>query len=195
MAGEPRKLANLVGFAGARLERLPWVLRILLENVLRHEPGDRASAHSVLEWLEKGTSRAEIPFHPARLLMHDTTCVPALVDIAGLRSELAEAGQDPARLNPQLPIDVSVDHSIAVDRFGTRDALQYNMAQEIQRNNERYRLLKWATQALRGVRVHPPGTGIMHTLNLERLATVVSDDEELGLSGYLDRNGQPYPHG
>lgn len=176
IAGEPRKLADLVGFAGARLERLPWVLRILLENVLRHGAGDRAGAHSVLEWLEKGSSRAEIPFYPARLLMHDTTCVPALVDIAGLRSELAEAGQDPARLNPQLPIDVSVDHSIAVDRFGTRDALQYNMAQEIQRNNERYRLLKWATRALRGVRVHPPGTGIMHTLNLERLATVVSDD-------------------
>ena len=173
---EPRQLADLVGFAGARLERLPWVLRILLENVLRHESGDRGSAHSVLEWLEKGTSRAEIPFYPARLLMHDTTCVPALVDIAGLRSELAEAGQDPARLNPQLPIDVSVDHSIAVDRFGTRDALQYNMAQEIQRNNERYRLLKWATRTLRGVRVHPPGTGIMHTMNLERLATVVSDD-------------------
>ena len=181
IAGEPRKVADLVGFAGVRLERLPWVLRILLENVLRHESGERPNgeangsrAHSILAWLETGTSSAEIPFYPARLLMHDTTCVPALVDIAGLRSELAEAGQDPGQLNPQLPIDVSVDHSIAVDRFGTPDALQYNMAQEIQRNEERYRLLKWATRALRGVRVHPPGTGIMHTLNLERLATVVT---------------------
>jgi aconitate hydratase len=181
IAGEPHKVADLVGFAGVGLERLPWVLRILLENVLRHESGERPAgeangsrAHSILAWLETGTSSAEIPFYPARLLMHDTTCVPALVDIAGLRSELAEAGQDPGRLNPRLPIDVSVDHSIAVDRFGTPDALQYNMAQEIQRNGERYRLLKWATQALRGVRVHPPGTGIMHTLNLERLATVVT---------------------
>ena len=181
IAGEPHKVADLVGFAGVGLERLPWVLRILLENVLRHESGERPAgeangsrAHSILAWLETGTSSAEIPFYPARLLMHDTTCVPALVDIAALRSELAEAGQDPGRLNPRLPIDVSVDHSIAVDRFGTPDALQYNMAQEIQRNGQRYRLLKWATQALRGVRVHPPGTGIMHTLNLERLATVVT---------------------
>ena len=176
MTGEPRKLADLVGFAGAKLERLPWVLRILLENVLRHESEDRTGASAILAWLDSGSSGAEIPFYPARLLMHDTTCVPALVDIAGLRSELAEAGRDPARLNPQLPIDVSVDHSIAVDRFGTPDALQYNMAQELQRNEERYRLLKWATRALSGVRVHPPGTGIMHTLNLERLATVVSTD-------------------
>ena len=174
IAGEPRRLADLAGFAGEKLHRLPWVLRILLENALRHDPGDLATAHPILAWLDNGTSSAEIPFHPARLLMHDTTCVPALVDIAAMRSELSEAGQDPARLNPQLPIDVSVDHSIAVDYFATPNALQRNMTQEIQRNEERYRLLKWATRALRGVRVHPPGTGIMHTMNLELLATVVT---------------------
>jgi aconitate hydratase len=174
IAGEPRRLADLAGFAGDKLQRLPWVLRILLENTLRHERGDLASARSILAWLETGTSTAEIPFYPGRLLMHDTTCVPALVDIAAMRSELAEAGHDPARLNPQLSIDVSVDHSIAVDYFGTPDALHRNMTQEIQRNEERYRLMKWATQALRGVRVHPPGTGIMHTMNLEVLATVVT---------------------
>ncbi len=174
IAGEPRKLADLAGFAGEKLNRLPWVLRILLENALRHDQGNPATAHSLLAWLETGTSSAEIPFYPGRLLMHDTTCVPALVDIAALRSELAETGHDPARLNPKLPIDVSVDHSIAVDAFGTPSALQHNMTQEIQRNQERYRLLKWATHALQGVRVHPPGTGIMHTMNLERLATVVA---------------------
>jgi aconitate hydratase len=174
IAGEPRRLADLAGFAGEPLDRLPWVLRILLENALRHDSGDLASARAILAWLKTGTSSAEIPFYPGRLLMHDTTCVPALVDIAALRSELAEGGHDPARLNPQLPIDVSVDHSIAVDYFGTPNALQLNMTQEIRRNEERYRLLKWATRALRGVRVHPPGTGIMHTLNLERLATVVT---------------------
>ena len=186
LAGKPQQLADLVGFAGDRLHRLPWVLRILLENVLRHNPGDLTAPHAILAWLESGSSGAEIPFYPGRLLMHDTTCVPALVDIAGMRSELAEAGQDPAHLNPQLPIDVSVDHSIAVDYFGTPDALQRNMAQEIQRNQERYRLLKWATHALRGVRVHPPGTGIMHTMNLERLATVVT-------SGPAAEGGWVYP--
>jgi aconitate hydratase len=174
IAGEQRKLADLAGFAGEKLQRLPWVLRILLENALRHDPGDLATVRPILAWLDKGSSSAEIPFYPARLLMHDTTCVPALVDIAAMRSELSEAGHDPARLNPQLPIDVSVDHSIAVDYFGTPNALERNMTQEIQRNAERYRLLKWATRALRGVRVHPPGTGIMHTMNLELLATVVT---------------------
>ena len=174
IAGEQRRLADLAGFAGENLQRLPWVLRILLENALRHDAGDLATARPILAWLDNGTSSAEIPFYPARLLMHDTTCVPALVDIAAMRSELAEAGHDPTRLNPQLPIDVSVDHSIAVDYFGTPNALERNMTQEIQRNEERYRLLKWATHALRGVRVHPPGTGIMHTMNLELLATVVT---------------------
>jgi aconitate hydratase len=163
--------AGLVGFAGDDLDRLPWVLRILLENALRHDA--HLPAKAILAWLETGTSQAEIPFYPARLLMHDTTCVPALVDIAAMRSELAEAGQDPSALNPRLPINVSVDHSIAVDTFGVSNALQQNMTQEIQRNAERYRLLKWATHALNGLRVHPPGTGIMHTLNLEQLATVV----------------------
>src|SRR5262249_31060069 len=97
-----------------------------------------------------------------------------LVDIAALRSTVAEAGQDPGKLNPVLPVDVSVDHSIAVDYYATPDALQRNMQREIERNAERYRLLKWATRALRGVNVHAPGTGIMHTINLERLATVVT---------------------
>ena len=174
IAGELLELADLAGFAGEKLNRLPWVLRILLENALRHDSGNTATARSILAWLETGTSSAEIPFYPGRLLMHDTTCVPALVDIAAMRSELSEAGHDPSVLNPKLPIDVSVDHSIAVDYFGTPEALQRNMAQEIQRNEERYRLLKWATRALRGVRVHPPGTGIMHTMNLELLATVVT---------------------
>jgi aconitate hydratase len=162
------------------LNRLPWVLRILLENTQRHEAREASAA--IMAWLETGTSNAEIPFYPARLLMHDTTCVPALVDIAAMRSELAEGGYDPSTLNPTLPIDVSVDHSIAVDYFGVTNALQQNMGREIQRNAERYRLLKWATHALDGLRVHPPGTGIMHTLNLEQLATVV-----------IDRDGRTYP--
>src|SRR6516164_6847658 len=113
--------------------------------------------------------------------MHDTTCGPALVDIAGMRSALAEAGGDPEQLNPVLPVDVSTDHSVAVDVFAKPDALRQNMAREFERNAERYRLMKWATSALSGVRIHPPGTGIMHTLNLEKLATVVESRDVDGV--------------
>jgi aconitate hydratase len=174
LAGELHRIVDLLAFAGDDLDRLPWTHRVLLENVLRHELRDTAAASAILSWLNVGSSHCEIPFHPGRVLMHDTTCVPALVDIAAMRSTLAEAGRDPARLNPVLPVDVSVDHSIAVDYYASPDALQRNMQREIERNAERYRLLKWATRALRGVTVHPPGTGIMHTINLERLATVVT---------------------
>jgi aconitate hydratase len=179
LVGERYLLADLPAFAGSDIDRLPWVLRMLLENVLRHEPEGRGP-QALLEWLARGSSEAEITFHPSRLLMHDTTCVPALVDIAAMRSTLAEAGVDPERLNPRLLIDVSVDHSISVDYFGTRDALSQNMHREITRNAERYRFLKWAGANLRGLRVHPPGTGIMHTINLERLATVVTTIERDG---------------
>ena len=124
-------------------------------------------------WLRDGKSNVEIPFHPARVLMHDTTCVPALVDIAAMRDAIAKGGGDPSGLSPVLPVDVSVDHSVAVDWYARRGACEHNMKREFERNVERYRLMKWATNALSGVRVHPPGTGIMHTMNLEQLATVV----------------------
>jgi aconitate hydratase len=134
----------------------------------------------VADWLATGQSEAEIPFYPTRVLMHDTTCGPALVDIAGSRSALAEAGGDPTALNPVLPVDVSTDHSIAVDYFAVSDAALRNMQRELTRNIERFRFMKWATRALRGVKVHPPGTGIMHTINLERLATVVASQTHDG---------------
>lgn len=173
--------ADLVRAAGDRLGRLPHIHRILLENVLRVAGGHAAqSTQAILDWLQTGRSEEEIPFLPRRVLMHDTTCGPALVDIAGMRAALAEAGGDPRRLNPVLPVDVSTDHSVAVDVFGTPDALRRNMERELARNTERYRLMKWATQALNGVRVHPPGTGIMHTLNMERLATVVATYDHEG---------------
>jgi aconitate hydratase len=113
--------------------------------------------------------------------MHDTTCGPALVDIAGMRNALAEAGRDPRLLNPGLPVDVSVDHSIAVDRFAVPGAVRLNMEREAGRNRERFRLMKWAQASLDNFRVHPPGTGILHSFNLEQLATVVSEREVDGV--------------
>jgi aconitate hydratase len=161
--------------AGEHLERMPYIHRILLENVLRTAGDDAPRAKAaMIEWLETGQSDVEIPFLPNRVLMHDTTCGPALVDIAGMRSALAEAGGDPALLNPVVPVDVSTDHSVAVDAFGTSAALARNMSREYERNAERYSFMKWATNTLSDFRVHPPGTGIMHTLNLERLATVAT---------------------
>jgi len=166
---------------GADFRRLPWVLRILLENVSRRDPARlEAAAAALRAWLDSGTSEAEIAFHPSRVLMHDTTCVPALVDIAAMRDAIAEAGGDPSGLSPVLPVDVSVDHSVAVDRYGGSDARSFNMRREMDRNSERYRLMKWATTALPGVKVHPPGTGIMHTINLEQLATVITIEERDG---------------
>ncbi|QRM56983.1 aconitate hydratase AcnA [Sinorhizobium sp. BG8] len=177
----PLKAIDLHRSFGPELARLPWLMRIFLENALRTGSMTEAAARQTFAgWLRNGQSDVEIPFHPTRVLMHDTTCVPALVDIAAMRDAVAEAGGDPSTLNPVLPVDVSVDHSVAVDRYGRPGARDFNMQREMERNSERYRLMKWATNALPGVRVHPPGTGIMHTMNLEQLATVISVQEIKG---------------
>jgi aconitate hydratase len=167
---------------GSDLYRLPVVLRLLLENLLRHTRGaeQETAQTALLAWLDVCSSEAEIPFQPGRVLMHDTTSTPALVDIAAMRDALHESGADPRALNPSLPVDVSVDHSLAVEAFGRADAAEQNMAHEIRRNAERYRFLRWASKALKGVRIHAPGTGIMHTINLEQLATVVTTEEREG---------------
>ncbi|KGD92866.1 aconitate hydratase AcnA [Rhizobium sp. YS-1r] len=166
---------------GEALVRMPYIHRILLENVLRTAGGNAARAKAaMIGWLKTGTSDHEIPFLPNRVLMHDTTCGPALVDIAGMRSCLTEAGGDPAQLNPVVPVDVSTDHSVAVDAFGEPFALKHNMKREYERNAERYSFMKWGTNTLTGFRVHPPGTGIMHTLNLERLATIATSQRQGG---------------
>ncbi|RDJ22211.1 aconitate hydratase AcnA [Bosea caraganae] len=177
------RIAPVARAFGEDFTRLPYLLRILVENQVRlcDNEGELEEALAAFRaWLSIGTSTAEIAFRPGRVLMHDTTCTPALVDVAGMRDAIAEAGGDPASLSPVLTVDVSVDHSVAVDRFGEPGALGHNIAREYQRNGERYRFLKWATRALKGVRVHPPGSGIMHTINLERLATVVGTVEHDG---------------
>ncbi|KAG0955598.1 hypothetical protein G6F31_012844 [Rhizopus arrhizus] len=137
-----------------------------------------AAVNALFGWLAHGTSEAEIAFQPGRVLMHDTTSTPALVDIAAMRDALAEAGVDPAVLNPVLPVDVSVDHSLAVEAYAQPDAATRNLDLELRRNAERYRFLRWASKALSNVRIHPPGTGIMHTINLEQLATVVCQGDD-----------------
>ncbi|WP_052600504.1 aconitate hydratase AcnA [Microvirga lotononidis] len=183
ITGRCYRIVDLPASAGSDLDRLPHILRIMLENALRTAGDDAPRAKAaILNWLDNGRSQEEIPFLPGRVMMHDTTCGPALVDIAGMRASLAEAGYDPRRLNPVLPVDVSTDHSLGVDVFGSPDALRRNMEREYGRNAERYRFMKWATRTLDQFRVHPPGTGIMHTLNLERLATVVTIVEQDGVS-------------
>lgn len=175
-----RRIIDLPAAAGgaATLARMPWCHRILLENLLRQPEAEarEAGRAALLGWLESGRSEAEIPFAPTRILMHDTTCGPALVDIAAMRDVLARAGGDPARLNPAVPVATSTDHSLPVDVSGIPGALAANMANEMGRNAERYRFMKWASTAVSGFRVFPPGTGIMHTINLERLATVVATE-------------------
>ena len=158
------------------------VLRLLLENIVRNTQGEERAigVEAILAWLERGTSEAEIAYQPGRLLMHDTTSTPALVDIAAMRDAVAEAGGDPAALTPRLPVDVSVDHSLAVEVFASSSAAEDNLQHEMRRNRERYRFLRWASAALEGVTIHPPGTGIMHTLNLEQLATVVTTETRDG---------------
>lgn len=158
---------------GDRLSRLPHVLRLLAENHLR-ETGESGPLLAALDARVQGrTIGFEFTFRPNRLLMHDTTCTPALADIAGLRDALAEAGGDPEKLTPCLPVEVSVDHSLAVEVYAQKGATQRNIAIEIDRNRERYAFMKWAGANLAGVHVNPPGTGIMHTINLEQLATVL----------------------
>lgn len=175
VCGNIYRYTDLNAYGGDAIRHLPMVLRLLLENALRCMKGQErlSSAQAVLAWLQSGTGEQEIAFQPGRVLMHDTTSTPALVDIAGMRDALAEAGVDPTVLNPSVPVDVSVDHSLAVEVYGQADAAEQNMRHEIRRNHERYRFLKWASQALDGVHINPPGTGIMHTINLEQLASVV----------------------
>jgi aconitate hydratase len=168
------------GAAGPALDlaRLPVTVKILLENVLRHAGGgivSEADVAALAAWKPgaAATSEVEIPFMPARVIMQDFTGVPAVVDLAAMRDAMAGLGGDPSRVNPLVPADLVIDHSVQIDRYGTADAIAYNMEREYERNGERYQLLRWAQTAFSDLRVVPPGTGIVHQVNLEYLATVV----------------------
>ncbi len=165
------------------LGRAPVTLKILLENVLRHAGGSvitPADVESLASWRPGATTAAEIPFMPSRVILQDFTGVPAIVDLAAMRDAMADLGGDPARVNPLVPADLVIDHSVQVDAFGTPAAFAFNVNREYERNGERYQLLRWAQTAFRDLRVVPPGTGIVHQVNLEFLATVVADREDEG---------------
>ena len=164
------------------LATAPVTVKILLENLLRHAGGGIVRAEDV-ETLARLAARAspaeaEIPFMPSRVILQDFTGVPAVVDLAVMRDAMADLGGDPARVNPLVPADLVIDHSVQVDQFGTPGAFAFNVEREYERNGERYQLLRWAQTAFRDLRVVPPGTGIVHQVNLEFLATVVADRDD-----------------
>ncbi|MGH2401439.1 MAG: aconitate hydratase [Candidatus Limnocylindria bacterium] len=169
--------------AGATdLERLPYTVKVLLENMLRGAAThpDLVSADDVralASWDPTQPAEAELPFMPARVILQDFTGVPCVVDLAAMRDAIAEMGGDPAKINPLVPADLVIDHSVQVDQFGSDAAFLINVDREYERNGERYALLRWAQQAFADFRVVPPGTGIVHQVNLEYLADVVAERE------------------
>ena len=173
------------------IAQLPYSMKVLLENLLRNEDGrsvTKESIQAIAGWLtDKGTAGVEIAYRPARVLMQDFTGVPAVVDLAAMRDAMASLGGDPQKINPLVPVDLVIDHSVIVDEFGTPLAFARNVELEYQRNEERYKFLKWGQQAFRNFRVVPPGTGICHQVNLEYLAqTVWTRTEDGEITAYPD---------
>jgi aconitate hydratase len=174
------KTAEKNGLAG--ISRLPFSMKIVLENLLRNEDGRTVKKEDVLAvaaWLEnRGKTEHEIAFRPARVLMQDFTGVPAVVDLAAMRDAMVRLGGDPKKINPLVPVDLVIDHSVVVDYFGTNKSLGQNVKREYEQNQERYRFLKWGQQAFSNFSVVPPGTGICHQVNLEYLAQTVWTSKE-----------------
>ncbi|MGA9283963.1 MAG: aconitate hydratase [Solirubrobacteraceae bacterium] len=166
--------------------RLPFSLKVLLENLLRTEGNGSVEASDIealASWDAKSKPSKEIAFTPARVLMQDFTGVPAVVDLAAMRDAMAVMGGDPAKINPLVPAELVIDHSVQVDAFGTRDAFRVNAEREFERNQERYSFLRWGQGAFEGFAVVPPDTGIVHQVNLEYLARVVFSTEGLAVQG------------
>src|SRR3990170_4371233 len=173
-----------------KVARLPFSIKVLLENLLRHEDGATVTADDVralANWSPKEPSDREIAFRPARVLLQDFTGVPALVDLAAMRDAAKRMGGDPKRINPMMPADLVIDHSVQVDRFAAATAFPDNVAREYGRNGERYAFLRWGKESFRNFRVVPPGTGICHQVNLEYLAPVVfTRKDRSGAQAYPD---------
>lgn len=165
------------------LNRMPFSLKVLTENLLRFEDGvtvEPKHLEAMMAWLNNRTSDTEIQFRPARVLMQDFTGVPGVVDLAAMREAVSAAGKDPALINPLSPVDLVIDHSVMVDRFGDASAFRDNVAIEMERNQERYEFLRWGQKAFNNFRVVPPGTGICHQVNLEYLGRTVWTREQGG---------------
>jgi aconitate hydratase len=160
---------------GPQVAALPMSIKVMLEQALRQCDDfeiTQADVNRLANWNAKDVGQNELPFKPARVILQDFSGVPCLVDLAAMRSALARLGADPSKVNPLVPVDMVIDHSVQVDFFGTKDAVEKNLAMEFGRNNERYQFAKWGQKALRNFRVVPPGTGIVHQVNLEYLAAV-----------------------
>ena len=165
--------------------RLPYTLRVLLENVLRREDGVTVTARdveAVAGWSAAAEPSQEINYNPARVLLQDFTGVPAVVDLAAMRAAMADLGGDPQKINPLIPVELVIDHSVQVDDFATRFSIERNSELEFSRNRERYAFLRWGQGAFANFKAVPPNTGICHQVNLEFLARVVEE-----------RDGQAYP--
>ena len=176
------RLGRLEETGVASLDRLPFSIRVLLENVLRNAGDGHVSpehVEAVAAW-SPSNAGADFPFMPTRVVLQDFTGVPAIVDLASMRDGIREMGGDPARINPLVPADLVIDHSVQVDFFGTGFAFEKNVAREYERNRERYALLRWAQEAFENYSVVPPGTGIVHQVNLEYLASVIHRHEHDG---------------
>ena len=174
---------SLQALPGAAVSRLPYSLKILLENLLRHEDGSsvtRDDIQALLDWQPDAAPSKEIAYRPARVLMQDFTGVPAVVDLAAMREAMLNMGGNPSGINPLQPADLVIDHSVQVDNFASSNALSLNSALEYERNRERYQFLKWGQSAFRNFRVVPPETGIVHQVNLEFLAQVAFTYERDG---------------
>jgi aconitate hydratase len=182
------KTAEQKNFKG--ISRLPYSLKVLFENLLRFEDNTTVTTkdiQAIADWLQTQTSQHEIAFRPARVLMQDFTGVPAVVDLAAMRTAIVKMGGNADKISPLSPVDLVIDHSVMVDKFGTKDSLEVNTEIEMERNNERYEFLRWGQKAFSNFQVVPPGTGICHQVNLEYLAKTVWQSEDEGqLYAYPD---------
>ncbi|CAJ0575793.1 unnamed protein product, partial [Mesorhabditis spiculigera] len=184
--GKKYKFFDLTALKDDRYEKLPISIRYLLESAVRYCDDfhvKKADVETILNWQEMQTAQAEIPFKPARVILQDFTGVPAIVDLAAMRDAVQHMGADPAKINPVCPVDLVIDHSVQVDAYGSLDALAKNQSIEFERNKERFNFLKWGSKAFDNLLIVPPGSGIVHQVNLEYLARTV----------FADKDGVLYP--
>ena len=169
-------------------EKLPYSLKVLAENLLRNEDGSNITKdhiEAIANWDPKAEPSIEIQYTPARVVMQDFTGVPCIVDLATMREAIGDLGGNPEKVNPLAPADLVIDHSVIADLFGTADAFERNVEIEYERNGERYQFLRWGQGAFDDFKVVPPGTGIVHQVNIEYLASVVMTRDGVALPGHL----------